>query len=283
MSADRVHRRLVPAPVRPHPALHARRAPRRRRVARRPTHRVPPQPRRHRPGQLPVGRRRRDGRGAPRRRPRGPARRARRRGPAARGAGPARAGPRAGRRHHDVRHRRGRPGRRRSPSPGGCSSAGCSPARPGAARRRPGVRPATRSAGRSASPTSAGGCCASASSTDSGACSPAATTTSPRRSHGAAPTSSPPRRWTASAATGGAPTARALAVTRVDTAPVQRWHIADPADPAARPREVPYPAAGTANADVTLHVVGLDGSIVDVEWDRGRSRTSPTWRGRRPA
>ena len=60
-----------------------------------------------------------------------------------------------------------------------------------------------------------------------------------------------------------------LAVTRVDTASVQRWHLADPADPAAEPRELPYPAAGTANAEVTMHVIGLDGSIVDVEWDRG--------------
>ena len=34
------------------------------------------------------------------------------------------------------------------------------------------------------------------------------------------------------------------------------------------PTEMPYPAAGTPNADVTLHVIGLDGSIVDVEWDR---------------
>src|SRR4051812_45192674 len=50
------------------------------------------------------------------------------------------------------------------------------------------------------------------------------------------------------------PDGGALAVTRVDTAPVQRWHIADPADPSATPREVPYPAAGTPNAEVTLHV-----------------------------
>ena len=64
------------------------------------------------------------------------------------------------------------------------------------------------------------------------------------------------------------PDGTALAVTRVDTAPVQRWHLADPADPAAAPRELPYPAAGTANADVSLHVLGLDGSVVDVEWDR---------------
>ena len=64
------------------------------------------------------------------------------------------------------------------------------------------------------------------------------------------------------------PDGSALAVTRVDTAPVQRWHLGDPADPATAPTELPYPAAGTANPDVTLHVIGLDGTVVDVEWDR---------------
>ncbi|MET0145608.1 MAG: prolyl oligopeptidase family serine peptidase [Ilumatobacteraceae bacterium] len=64
------------------------------------------------------------------------------------------------------------------------------------------------------------------------------------------------------------PDGSALAVTRVDTAAVQRWYLGDPADPATTPQELPYPAAGTANPDVTLHVVGLDGSVVDVEWDR---------------
>ena len=46
------------------------------------------------------------------------------------------------------------------------------------------------------------------------------------------------------------------------------WHIASPVDPSAPPRAVRYPQAGTANAEVTLHVVGVDGSRVDVEWDR---------------
>jgi dipeptidyl-peptidase-4 len=66
------------------------------------------------------------------------------------------------------------------------------------------------------------------------------------------------------------PDGTAMAVTRVDTAPVQRWHLADAADPAVAPRELAYPAAGTPNADVTLHVIRLDGSVVDVEWDRDR-------------
>ncbi|HKA02688.1 MAG TPA: prolyl oligopeptidase family serine peptidase [Acidimicrobiales bacterium] len=65
-----------------------------------------------------------------------------------------------------------------------------------------------------------------------------------------------------------APEGERLAVARVDTSPVRRWWIGDPAQPANPPTEIGYPAAGTANAVVTLHVVGLDGSRVDVEWDR---------------
>jgi dipeptidyl-peptidase 4 len=58
-----------------------------------------------------------------------------------------------------------------------------------------------------------------------------------------------------------------LMVARVDDRPLQVWHIASPIDPALPPRAVRYPQAGTANAIVTLHVFGLDGSRVDVEWD----------------
>jgi dipeptidyl-peptidase 4 len=43
-----------------------------------------------------------------------------------------------------------------------------------------------------------------------------------------------------------------LAVARVDESAVARWHIADPANPGKAPVEVAYPAAGTANADVSL-------------------------------
>ena len=35
---------------------------------------------------------------------------------------------------------------------------------------------------------------------------------------------------------------------------VQRWHIADPANPESPPIEVAYPQAGTDNAEVTLHI-----------------------------
>jgi dipeptidyl-peptidase 4 len=65
-----------------------------------------------------------------------------------------------------------------------------------------------------------------------------------------------------------APDGRRLLVARVDNSPVQRWWIADPADPQKAPRAIRYPAAGTANADVTLHVLGLDGTRTEINWDR---------------
>ncbi|WP_240659920.1 alpha/beta fold hydrolase [Streptomyces sp. WAC 01529] len=61
-----------------------------------------------------------------------------------------------------------------------------------------------------------------------------------------------------------------LLVARVDDAPVKRWWIADPAHPDREPVKVAYPAAGTANADVRLFVLGLDGSRTEVVWDRVR-------------
>jgi dipeptidyl-peptidase-4 len=44
--------------------------------------------------------------------------------------------------------------------------------------------------------------------------------------------------------------------------------IADPAHPDRAATTVRYPAAGTPNADVGLHLVGLDGSRTAVDWDR---------------
>jgi dipeptidyl-peptidase 4 len=64
------------------------------------------------------------------------------------------------------------------------------------------------------------------------------------------------------------PDGERLAVARVDTSPVQRWWIGDPAHPATVPTEIAYPAAGTDNAVVTVHLLGLDGSRVNVAWDR---------------
>jgi dipeptidyl-peptidase-4 len=45
-----------------------------------------------------------------------------------------------------------------------------------------------------------------------------------------------------------------LLIARVDESAVARWHIADPANPGKPPAVVAYPAAGTANADVSLIV-----------------------------
>jgi dipeptidyl-peptidase-4 len=65
-----------------------------------------------------------------------------------------------------------------------------------------------------------------------------------------------------------APDGQSLLAARVDNSPVQVWHISDPAHPEQPPIALRYPAAGTPNADVSLHVLGLDGSRIPVEWDR---------------
>ncbi len=65
-----------------------------------------------------------------------------------------------------------------------------------------------------------------------------------------------------------APDGTRVLACRVDDRPVGVWHIASPIDPAAEPRAVRYPRAGTANSIVTLHVLGLEGERVDVSWDR---------------
>lgn len=64
------------------------------------------------------------------------------------------------------------------------------------------------------------------------------------------------------------PDGQRLLAARVDNSPVQRWWIADPANPERPPRAIRYPAAGTANADVSLHVLRLDGTRTEVTWDR---------------
>ncbi|MEU5955715.1 prolyl oligopeptidase family serine peptidase [Streptomyces sp. NPDC047525] len=66
------------------------------------------------------------------------------------------------------------------------------------------------------------------------------------------------------------PASDRLLVARADDAPVRRWWIADPAHPETEPSRVAYPAAGTANADVRLFVVTLDGARTEVMWDRAR-------------
>ncbi|MFB7735408.1 prolyl oligopeptidase family serine peptidase [Streptomyces sp. NPDC056112] len=67
-----------------------------------------------------------------------------------------------------------------------------------------------------------------------------------------------------------APESDRLLAARVDDTPVRRWWISDPAHPGREPSRVPYPAAGTPNADVQLFVFGLDGTRTEVLWDRSR-------------
>lgn len=64
------------------------------------------------------------------------------------------------------------------------------------------------------------------------------------------------------------PSGTAIAATRLDASPVSRWYIADPSNPGREPHTIRYPAAGTQNTDVTLHVLALDGGSVDIVWDR---------------
>ncbi len=66
-----------------------------------------------------------------------------------------------------------------------------------------------------------------------------------------------------------APEGEHLLAARVDSSPVATWWISSPIDPWVEPRSVRYPKAGTDNACVTLTILGLDGSRVDVDWVRG--------------
>src|SRR5262249_19038378 len=65
-----------------------------------------------------------------------------------------------------------------------------------------------------------------------------------------------------------APDGTALLVGRGGEAPVQPGPMADPANPGRVPVTVACPAAGTANADVSLLLARLDGGTVRLEWDR---------------
>jgi dipeptidyl-peptidase-4 len=65
-----------------------------------------------------------------------------------------------------------------------------------------------------------------------------------------------------------APDGRSLLVERQDEAPVQVWHVADPANPAVPATEHRYPVAGSPNATVGLWHVDLDGTRTEIQWDR---------------
>jgi len=81
------------------------------------------------------------------------------------------------------------------------------------------------------------------------------------------------------------PDGRQLLVARVDTTPVDRWHVSDPAHPDRPPVEVAYPRAGSANADVSVVLAGLDGNLTPVDWDSSDAPylTSAHWSHGGPA
>jgi dipeptidyl-peptidase-4 len=65
-----------------------------------------------------------------------------------------------------------------------------------------------------------------------------------------------------------APDGQSILAARVDASRLPRWWLHDPGDPAAEPRAVAYPRAGGSNAEVSLHLLDLEGGWVDVHWDR---------------
>jgi dipeptidyl-peptidase 4 len=63
------------------------------------------------------------------------------------------------------------------------------------------------------------------------------------------------------------PSGDAVLVERADESPVQKWYIADPANPSRPAVEQRYPSAGTANATVELFVLTLSGSRIPVPFE----------------
>ena len=173
-----------------------------------------------------------------------------------------------GRRRRRLRHRRGGHGRRLRPRRAAVRRRAGLGVGPRARRRRPGVRSAPRSDGPPRRLRQRRRAAHRRARRHELGSSPATTTIPTCR--GARPSSSPPRRWAATAATGGRPTATARRRPRRHLAgrPLVDRRPGPPRR--APPTEIAYPAAGTDNADVTLHVLGLDGGRVEVEWDRER-------------
>ncbi len=57
------------------------------------------------------------------------------------------------------------------------------------------------------------------------------------------------------------PDSQSIAACRVDVSPIDVWHIADPAHPELPATEHRYPAAGTPNASVSLHIISVKTAI----------------------
>jgi dipeptidyl-peptidase-4 len=66
------------------------------------------------------------------------------------------------------------------------------------------------------------------------------------------------------------PDGTSLLAARVDEAPVAQWWISNPSHPDKPPTVIRYPAAGAADADVTLWLITLDGERREIQWDRER-------------
>ena len=58
-----------------------------------------------------------------------------------------------------------------------------------------------------------------------------------------------------------APDSQSIAACRVDVSSINVWHIADPAHPELPATEHRYPAAGTPNASVSLHIISLASAV----------------------
>jgi dipeptidyl-peptidase-4 len=65
-----------------------------------------------------------------------------------------------------------------------------------------------------------------------------------------------------------APDGQSILAARVDESRLPRWRLTDPSDPTAAGTSMAYPQAGGPNAEVSLHLLDLDGGWVDVHWDR---------------
>lgn len=81
-----------------------------------------------------------------------------------------------------------------------------------------------------------------------------------------------------------APDSTSMLFAKVDEAPVLVWHISNPTDPASSPRAVRYPAAGTANADVSLFRWSPDARLIEIAWDKARFPylVAVKWNGSNP-
>lgn len=64
------------------------------------------------------------------------------------------------------------------------------------------------------------------------------------------------------------PDGTSILTARVDETRVNRWHLSDPTEPGRTANTIAYPHAGSANAEVGLHLLDLGGGWVDVHWDR---------------